>query len=135
MTARTIAPYTYRATVLRVLDADTVECQISLGFYLQLTTLVRLLGCNAAELGTPGGDAARDYLTALLPPGTLVELASEKPDKYGGRILATVVLAGVDLAQTLIDRGWAAPWDGRGAKPVPPWPKPIDIPQQRGSTQ
>lgn len=121
-----MTPYVFRAKTIEVLDADSVRMDIDCGFSITYRTIVRLFGCNAAELGTPGGDAARDFLTAMLPVGCPVLLASEKPDKFGGRILAVVQLAGgTDVAQLLIEQGWAAPWNGRGVKPVPPWPREV----------
>lgn len=118
-------PYVYAAAVQSVHDGDTLDLDIDLGFRLHSFVPVRLLGCNAAELGTPSGEGARDFLDGLLPPGTRVALASEKPDKYAPRVLATVLLGEHDLAKILIDYQWAAPWDGRGTKPLPPWPRTV----------
>lgn len=119
------APYVYRATVVSVHDADTVVAAIDLGFYLTLTVPVRLLGINAAELGTPSGNGAAAFLTGLLPVGTRILLASEKPDKYAPRVLARLMLAGQDIAETLIAAQWAAAWDGAGIKPLPVWPRTV----------
>jgi len=121
------APYIYRARVDSVHDGDTIVAAIDLGFYLTLSVPVRLLGCNAPELGTPAGDGARDFLAGLLAPRTQVLLASEKPDKYAPRVLAKVLFSGFDVAETLIERQWAAPWDGRGVKPLPPWPRTVGV--------
>lgn len=53
-----------------------------------------------------------------------MRIVSVKPDKYGGRYLAHVDLAGVgDIAELLVAEGWAVPWDGRGPQPEPPWPR------------
>jgi endonuclease YncB( thermonuclease family) len=106
-------------------DADTLVASIDLGFYLTLTVPVRLLGINAPELNTPAGKGAAAFLTALLPAGTEILLASEKPDKYAPRVLARVMLDGKDIAETLIAAQWAAAWDGRGIKPLPVWPRTI----------
>lgn len=117
--------YRYAATIDRVIDGDTLTASVDLGFHVWLRgQTFRFLGLNARELSQPGGTEARDNLVALLPPSTAVTLTSVKPDKYGDRMLAVVTLAdGSDLTTLLIAAGWAAPWDGRGAKPVPPWPR------------
>jgi endonuclease YncB( thermonuclease family) len=45
-------------------------------------------------------------------------------DKYG-RWLGVITLSdGRDVATQMIRDGYAAPWDGKGAQPVPPWPIP-----------
>jgi endonuclease YncB( thermonuclease family) len=94
----------------------------------------RLLGCNARELAEPGGVEARDHLAGLVldvgvPVGLGrrgVVLTSVKRDKYGGRYDAAVTLPdGSDLVAGLIAGQWAAPWDGRGPRPVPPWPRTV----------
>ena len=119
--------YTYNAMVVAVHDGDTITASIDLGFHVMLfQQQVRLLGCNARELSEPGGLEARDNLRALLPsaPAT-VTIRTVRPDKFGGRYDAQITLPdGTDLVSKLIADGWAAPWDGTGSKPVPPWPRP-----------
>lgn len=84
---------------------------------------VRLLGINANELSDPGGPEARDALRSLLPLGTVVTLRAVRPDKYAGRILAHLTTAaGVDVSAWMIEHGYAAPWNGVGARPTVPWP-------------
>ena len=125
-----LTPYDYTATVEKVVDADTIVALIDLGFSILHRVNVRLWGCNAAEHGTPGGDAATAHLRTLLPVGTRVGLRSKGADKYGGRSDASLLLADaagaltVDLVTGLIADGWAAKWDGTGSKPVPAWPIP-----------
>lgn len=131
----------YAATVVRVVDGDTLVLAVNLGlarFGLDLwlhNVKVRLAGCNAAESGTPAGAAAAANLATMLPPGTAVTVAPVRVDEYGGRVDAAVAVAGVDLARTLIDTHWAAAWSGRGAKPVPPWPRPEDQPPRSAMTE
>jgi len=136
--------YTYPATVLDVIDGDTLHLDLELGrarhrnhdygfhlyaegFALRLHLTGRLLGLNAAEHGTPGGDAATANLTALLPPGTACQVITSPSlvDKYGGRwdVRLLVGSPSYDLGDWLVAQGWAAAWDGTGPKPVPPWPR------------
>lgn len=136
-------PAAYPATVASVHDGDTFTVDVRLpltayginrpigfglavaGRRLYLRTKVRLAGANAAELGTPGGDAAAANLTALLPAGAPVTLSRVRVDDYGGRVDAAVELPdGRDLTMILVRDHWAAPYSGSGAKPVPPWPRP-----------
>lgn len=126
-----LSPFTYNATVLSVHDGDTIDVDVDHGFYVHQNPVpVRLLGCNAAELGTPGGDAARDNLVALLPAGTPIVLQTAKPDKFAPRWDAAVMYRGSDgrfheLVDDLIAQQWASAWDGKGEKPVPPWPRTV----------
>lgn len=124
------APFTYNARVVSVHDGDTVNMIIDRGFFDYLGSVehpipVRILGINAIELGQPGGNEARDNLAVLLPVGSPVVLTSAKPDKYAPRWDAAVETPTIpDLAAYLIANNWAAPYDGSGPKPVPPWPRP-----------
>jgi endonuclease YncB( thermonuclease family) len=114
----------YVAYVVRVVDGDTIVCDIDLGLRTWLRGYkVRLIGCNSAELSTEAGKAARDHLADILPEGTKLTLSMVKDYKYGGEFVAGVFLNGFDLVVDLIVNQWAAPWDGRGAAPVPPWPR------------
>jgi endonuclease YncB( thermonuclease family) len=54
-----------------------------------------------------------------------VGLISVAYDKYGDRVDGDVLLNGESLSARMIRDGYAAPWDGRGKAPVPPWPIPV----------
>lgn len=116
----------HNAIVKRVIDGDTIVCDIDMDLRSWLADYhVRLVGCNAAEVSTEAGKAARDNLIALLPVGTKVVLTTIKDYKYGGEFVAKVWLGEEDLVARLIAEQWAAAWDGRGAAPVPPWPRTV----------
>ena len=125
--------YEYSAVVTDVHDGDTITVDLDLGLDTWKHDFhVRLDGGNSRELKQPGGKEARANLSALLPLGSRVVIRSHKqgrdvaPDKYGGRYLATVTLPdGRDLVAHLIEQQWLVPWDGKGEKPLPPWPREI----------
>lgn len=125
-------PYVYNAVVASpspgvpaVHDGDSFHADLDLGMGVWMRGLmVRFNGANAAELGTPGGAAARDNLRAILPDGTKLLLRSVAWDKYGGRIDADVIYDNTDMVAELVADDWLAPWDGTGPRPVPPWPRP-----------
>lgn len=122
--------YAYNATVVEVRDGDSIKVDIDLGFNLDYRTIIRLAGCNARELGHPGGIEARDNLRGILAPGDEVILHTIKPDKFQGRYDADVYFddrtsgANLDLVKLLLDGNWVALWDGQGQRPLPPWPRP-----------
>lgn len=119
----------YFATVVEVVDGDTIRCNIDLGLRSGLTKYkVRLIGCNAHESGTEAGKAAKANLESLLHVGMDLIITMVKDYKYGGEFCAKIwTLDGVDLIAYLIDQQWLAPWDGRGKATdhVPPWPRTI----------
>jgi endonuclease YncB( thermonuclease family) len=117
--------YTYAATIVRIIDADSIVVDLDMGRHIWVRDAKhRLNGCNAREHTEPGGPEARDNLAALLPVGAVVTLKSLKPYKYGDEYMADITLPdGRDLVPLLIADGWAVGWSGLGPKPVPPWPR------------
>ncbi len=117
--------YQYMATVSRVIDGDTVVLHVDLGFDTWLHDQnFRLIGINAREKSDAGGPEAKANLIRLLPVGSAVLVRSIKHDKYGGRYDAQITMPdGTDVSTRLIQTGWAAPWAGKGTRPVPAWPR------------
>lgn len=115
--------WTVPATILRVVDGDTLEVLLDLGWRITLKTKVRLAGCNAPEMSTAEGVAARKWAESVLISGydaagvavfRPITVVSHSLDKYG-RVLGTVLftLAG-DIGQhslgaELLDSGHAVP--------------------------
>lgn len=112
--------YEYVATITNVVDGDTVDVDIDLGFGIWIRDeRLRLFGINAPEKTGPTADrgkASRDYLVHLLDQyGRTVRLRTEKTrdstDKKGkyGRYLATLLggPAKADLNKMLVAAGHA----------------------------
>jgi endonuclease YncB( thermonuclease family) len=126
----------YPFLVVSVHDGDTLTALADRGDGDWWLTDVRLVGGNARELKNPGGPEARDHLIELvrpIQPQLLLALVSSRTvrgnlttagwDKFGGRVLGRIATPTVpDVMATMIADGYAAPWNGKGAKPVPPWP-------------
>lgn len=79
--------YTYKATVNRVIDGDTVNLTIDLGFRLTYTANCRLEGINAPELNTEDGQKSKMMLDLALPKKSQVTISSTGLDKYGRPIV------------------------------------------------
>jgi micrococcal nuclease len=101
----------------RVIDGDTVDLDIDLGFGITLSHRVRLKGINAAETRTldleekQAGINARLWLEKeLSKPGEWV-IETTKEDKYG-RILGTLYLVGepVTVNEKMLNEGIAKPY-------------------------
>jgi endonuclease YncB( thermonuclease family) len=74
-----------------VVDGDTFDAVLDLGFGVWKKERFRLLRCNAPERGQPGWQAATDALIAAIKwdKGTYLWSRKTKRDKYG-RYLADV---------------------------------------------
>jgi micrococcal nuclease len=111
--------YEYKAKVIRVLDADTIDVSIDLGFDVWVYQRVRLLGINTAEKNTELGKQASEYVKGLLPIGEMIVLQSEKDkrEKFG-RYLAKVFFptSTVSVNDILIQKGLAVEYWGIGKK-------------------
>lgn len=103
--------YTYNALLVRVIDGDTIEAAIDLGFAMTATMPVRLAHINAPEHNQPGGSEATAYLKTLLGDGKLVFKTYKPKDKYG-RYLAEAYVGPLYVNQQMIDSGHAVPYEG-----------------------
>jgi endonuclease YncB( thermonuclease family) len=121
----------FPATVTSVYDGDTFTVMADCGFEVWRVVDVRLNGCNAIELHSPGGAEARTHVLELMPVGTKITLTVSGWDKYGDRSDSLVTLPdGRDLTSTMVADGYAAAWDGKGPKPSPPWPIPVPVTEE-----
>lgn len=99
--------YVYKATVIRVVDGDTIHAQVSLGFDHYQNMTLRFAGINAPEMREAAGKVARMALSNRLPIGADVLLLTKKDsrEKYG-RYLATVYTPeGDNLNQWMVESG------------------------------
>ena len=126
MTIQTQAPlvvvgvllvYEYKAKLDRVIDGDTVDCFIDLGFNINIKERVRLKGIDTPETRTRDleekakGLAAKDRVIELFEGVESFKIKTEldKKGKYG-RILGTIFLpdhVDVSLNDILLQEGHA----------------------------
>ena len=122
--------YEYKFELDRVVDGDTIDVDIALGFDVMLKKQrIRLYGMNTPESRTRDleekkyGLAAKARLKELLEKGETLSLRTaidkKARGKYG-RILGTIFADGVDLNQTLLDEGHAIEYFG-GTKNTTKW--------------
>ncbi len=114
--------YTYRAWVTRVLDGDTIEAVIDLGFGVRSVQTLRLRGIDAPELVTADGMESKKAMEKMLNMAGSVEGIGDRKsdakqkapvlvktvrfDKYD-RYLADVFVNGEYVNQKLIEGGFA----------------------------
>lgn len=103
--------YEYYTKIDKVVDGDTVDVFIDLGFSVWHKERIRLAGVDTAEKNTPLGKALKAYMKELLE-GKTVRLQVTKPDKYG-RYLGTVFLNSTEsINDQLTKNGLAKSYGG-----------------------
>ncbi|MBC9785874.1 thermonuclease family protein [Heliobacterium chlorum] len=103
--------YTYNATVTRVIDGDTFEANVDLGFNVIIKERFRLYGLNAPEIHgeeKARGEQAKQWLASQIE-GKFVTVNSVRKEKYG-RWLAVVNAEGKNVNDEMIVEGLAVPF-------------------------
>lgn len=111
--------YEYRCVVAAVVDADTIDAVVDLGFHVAVSTRLRLDGIDAPERYTEEGKTATAYLVSLLsaPSGggwlpLTARTRKDRTEKFG-RMLAVLILPdGTDVNAEMVRAGHARPYDG-----------------------
>ena len=117
--------YEYKCKILRVVDGDTVDIDIDLGFGMWMhKERVRMMGIDTPESRTRDltekafGLASKERLKELLPVGSMSVLKTEidrsGEDKKGkfGRILGDFFIDGKRATDILIEEGHAVAYFG-----------------------
>jgi len=121
--------YHYRCRLLDVIDGDTVELEVELGFHARLTVRVRLEGIDTPELRGKTTDERRGAQDAQALVAQWCEARADRiivrtvrdgRDKFG-RLLATLIDqdTGETLQDSLIAAKLAVPYDGQSKRQ--PW--------------
>ena len=118
--------YTYKISPLKVVDGDTIDADIDLGFDIKVKKRIRFMGINAPESRTKDleekakGLAAKDRVKQLLDGCKNITLKSHGVGKFG-RCLGEIFLDMVDgsekitlesLNELLIKEGHAKEYHG-----------------------
>ena len=105
--------YTYKAKLIRVIDGDTIEASVDLGFGLRYQILIRLHGINTPETRTKdlkekkAGMTAKKRLQELMREcGGIFTLKSHGIGKYG-RCIGTLIIKNVNVNMLLLKEGHA----------------------------
>ena len=109
--------YEYTARVLKVVDGDTLDLPIDLGFNIWITQRCRLQGIDTPETRTLDsaekvlGLKAKAVLEGLVQTAKTVTVRTAKEDKYG-RVLVTLFLDLININESLVASGYAWRYDG-----------------------
>ena len=121
----------YKCKILRIVDGDTVDVDIDLGFGMWMhKERVRMMGIDTPESRTRDleekafGLASKERLKELLPIGSTQILKTEI-DKSGedakgkfGRILGDFLIEGERASEILINEGHAVAYHGQSKDDV-----------------
>ena len=123
--------YEYKSKILRIVDGDTVDVDIDLGFGIWMhKEIVRIMGIDTPESRTRDkiekkfGLASKARLKELMPIGSMQTLHTQidksGEDKKGkfGRILGDFMVDTKFVTDIMINEGYAVKYNGQNKDEV-----------------
>ena len=118
--------YEYGCTVERVVDGDTIDVILDLGFDIKFKSRVRLYGIDTPESRTRNkdekvrGKMAGAFLKEAVENGAKVVIQTKLKDSRGkyGRVLGNVVVDGININEALIKNFLAVAYFGQSKDEV-----------------
>jgi micrococcal nuclease len=113
--------YEYNVTVIKIIDGDTIDVDIDLGFKTVLRKQrIRLFGMDTPESRTRDkeekkrGLLSKEYLTSKCPIGSTIRLRSHGKGKFG-RILGEIFEYNKETSinDEMCNEGYAVPYHGQ----------------------
>ena len=114
--------YSYRVKkVTKIVDGDTIDVLLDMGFDILYQQRVRLFGIDTPESRTRDieekkyGLLSKYFLKAELSLGKKITVKTYKGDETGkfGRILGDIWIDGKSVNQKMCDKGYAVPYYGQ----------------------
>ena len=113
--------YEYACKVERVVDGDTVDVVLDLGFDILYKCRVRLYGIDTPESRTRNkdekvrGKMAGSFLKDAVDKGTQVVIQTKLKDSRGkyGRVLGNVIVDGLNINETMVKNYLAVAYFGQ----------------------
>jgi len=118
--------YEYGCKVTRVVDGDTIDVDLDLGFDIIYKCRVRLYGIDTPESRTRNkdekvrGKLAAKFLQDAINNGNHVILQTQLKDSKGkfGRVLASVVVDEININQQMVTNHLAVRYEGQSKKDI-----------------
>ena len=118
--------YEYKCEVTRVVDGDTIDCVLDLGFSILHKCRVRLYGIDTPESRTRDldekarGKLASKFLQDSIDNGKDIVLRSELKDSKGkyGRVLGSIVVDDLDINKAMVANNLAVKYFGQSKDDV-----------------
>ena len=114
--------YSYRVKkVTKIVDGDTIDVLLDMGFDILYQQRVRLFGIDTPESRTRDleekkyGLLSKYFMKAELSLGKKITVKTYKGDETGkfGRILGDIWIDGKSVNQKMCDKGYAVPYYGQ----------------------
>jgi len=118
--------YEYGCKVDRVVDGDTIDVVLDLGFDIMFKSRVRLYGIDTPESRTRDldekarGKMASAFLKEAVENGSKVVIETKLKDSRGkyGRVLGNVVVDGLNINEAMIEKFLAVAYFGQSKNDV-----------------
>ena len=118
--------YEYACEVKRVVDGDTIDVVLDLGFDILHKSRVRLYGIDTPESRTRNldekarGKMAGAFLKDAIEKGEKVVIQTKLKDSRGkfGRVLGDVIVDGVNINKALVENNYAVAYHGQSKDDV-----------------
>jgi len=111
--------YEYSCEVKRIVDGDTVDVIIDLGFDISYASRVRLFGIDTPESRTRDKDEkargliSKDFLKSYLDKGgVVIRTRKDKKGKFG-RILGEMLVEDININELMIKEHHAVKYHGQ----------------------
>lgn len=112
--------YEYSCRVNRVIDGDSVDVCIDLGFDISFTSSVRLYGIDTPESRTRDpeekkcGLLSKKFLEEAVKNGKNIIIRTQKDEKGKfGRVLGSLVIDGININHKMIEENLAVAYYGQ----------------------
>lgn len=102
----------YNGYVLSVVDGDTFDALVELGFGVTQKFRIRLDGIDAPERKTDEGEMVTDVVKRLIEKKPVKVIEAKGRDKYGRALARVETLDGRDLTDYLIEEGLGKEYHG-----------------------
>ncbi len=103
--------YVFRGTVYNVVDGDTVDAELDLGFKIKIKQRLRLADIDTPERGQPGYEEARTALASYVKDKNF-NISTQKQSKWGYYLAHIEREDGYTINRMMIDEGYAKHYSG-----------------------
>ena len=117
--------YSYRVkSIVKIIDGDTFDCILDLGFDVLLEARVRMYGIDTPESRTRDleekkfGLLAKDWLGNHLNDDIIISTELDNEKGKFGRVLGTVWAEGININEKMIDEHMAVRYHGQAKSDI-----------------
>ena len=102
----------YYGQIIRVIDGDTFEAIIELGFGVVQKFCIRLNGIDTPQKNTDKGRKAKEFVRQLIETKQVI-ITDAGSEKYGRALASIQLMDGTDLTKFLLDKQIGIEYDGK----------------------